>query len=80
MMGGAKKIVASPNTMTAPPVTWQTAQRIRKRVEEPFGWMKTIGGGHKLRCIGRQRNRAWFRMNAAVYNLIRITALDTQPA
>jgi transposase len=56
------------------------SQRIRKRVEEPFGWMKTIGGGHKLRYIGRQRNRAWFKMNAAVYNLIRITALDAQPA
>jgi transposase len=56
------------------------SQRIRKRVEEPFGWMKTIGGGHQLRYIGRQRNRAWFKINAAVYNLIRITALDTQPA
>ncbi len=56
------------------------SQRIRKRVEEPFGWMKTIGGGHKLRYIGRQRNRSWFKINAAVYNLIRITALDTQPA
>ena len=56
------------------------SQRIRKRVEEPFGWIKTIGGGHKLRYIGRQRNRAWFKMNAAVYNLIRITALDAQPA
>ena len=56
------------------------SQRIRKRVEEPFGWIKTIGGGHKLRYIGRQRNRAWFKMNAAIYNLIRITALDAQPA
>ena len=56
------------------------SQRIRKRVEEPFGWIKTIGGGHKLRYIGRQRNRAWFKMNAAVYNLIRIVALDAQPA
>jgi transposase len=56
------------------------SQRIRKRVEEPFGWMKSIGGGHKLRYIGRQRNRSWFKMNAAVYNLIRITALDAHPA
>ncbi len=56
------------------------SQRIRKRVEEPFGWMKTVGGGHKLRYIGRQRNQAWFKINAAVYNLIRITALDAQPA
>ena len=56
------------------------SQRIRKRVEEPFGWIKTIGGGRKLRYIGRQRNRAWFKIEAAVYNLIRITALDAAPA
>ena len=56
------------------------SMRIRKRIEEPFGWIKTIGGGRKLRYIGRQRNRAWFKITAAVYNLIRITALDTRPA
>src|SRR5580765_691036 len=56
------------------------SMRIRKRVEEPFGWIKTIGGGRKLRYRGRQRNRAWFKITAAVYNLIRITALDTQIA
>jgi transposase len=53
------------------------SQRIRKRIEEPFGWIKTIAGGRKLRYIGRQRNRAWFRTTSAVYNLLRITALDT---
>jgi transposase len=56
------------------------SQRIRKRIEEPFGWTKTIGGGRQLRYRGRERNRAWFKMNAAVYNMIRITALDTQHA
>jgi hypothetical protein len=56
------------------------SQRIRKRVEEPFGWTKTIAGGRQLRYRGRERNRAWFKMTAAVYNLIRITALDTQQA
>jgi transposase len=58
----------------------QVSQRIRKRIEEPFGWIKTVGGGRKLRYIGRARNRAWFLMTGAVYNLIRITALDAQPA
>ena len=58
----------------------QVSQRIRKRIEEPFGWIKTIAGGRKLRYIGRQRNRAWFLMTGAVYNLIRITALDATPA
>jgi transposase len=56
------------------------SMRIRKRIEEPFGWIKTIGGGRKLRYLGRARNRAWFKITAAVYNLIRITALDTAPA
>jgi transposase len=58
----------------------RTSQRIRKRIEEPFGWIKTIAGGRKLRYIGRQRNRAWFLMSGAVYNIIRITALDAAPA
>ena len=57
-----------------------TSLRIRKRIEEPFGWMKTIAGGRKLRYVGLQRNRAWFLMTGAVYNLIRITALDAQAA
>ena len=56
------------------------SQRIRKRVEEPFGWMKTVAGGRKLRYIGRRRNRAWFLMAGAVYNILRIAKLDAQPA
>lgn len=55
------------------------SQRIRKRIEEPFGWIKTIAGGRKLRYIGRQRNRAWFLLSGAVYNILRITELDLQP-
>ena len=54
----------------------RVSQRIRPRIEEPFGWMKTIAGGHKLRYIGRDRNRSWFKMTAAIYNILRITALD----
>ena len=55
---------------------YTVSQRIRKRVEEPFGWIKTVGAGRKLRYIGSDRTRAWFKIEAAVYNLIRITALD----
>jgi transposase len=58
----------------------ETSMRIRKRIEEPFGWIKTVGGGRKLRYIGRERNRAWFKITAAVYNLLRITALDAAAA
>ncbi len=56
------------------------SQRIRKRIEEPFGWMKTVAGGRKLRYKGKDRNSAWFTMTAATYNLIRITALDAHTA
>jgi transposase len=52
----------------------------RPRIEEPFGWMKTIAGGHQLRYTGRERNNTWFTMVAAVYNVIRITAIDATPA
>lgn len=53
------------------------SQRIRKRVEEPFGWIKTVGAGRKVRYTSQKRNRVWFKLQAATYNLIRITALDT---
>jgi transposase len=56
------------------------SQSTRPRIEEPFGWIKTVGGGRKLRYIGKDRNRAWFLMTGAVYNILRITALDTTPA
>ena len=59
---------------------YEVSQRIRKRVEEPFGWVKTVGAGRKLRYVGQDRNLAWFKMTTAVYNLIRITALDTEMA
>ena len=58
----------------------RTSQRVRARIEEPFGWIKTVAGGRKLRYRGRQRNRAWFLVAGATYNLIRIAALDSQPA
>ena len=56
------------------------SQSKRPRVEELFGWTKTIGGGRKLRYKGKARNSAWFKMTVAVYNLIRITALDAGTA
>ena len=55
----------------------EISMRKRKRIEEPFGWTKTVGAGRKLRYRGRERNRAWFKMTIAVYNLIRITNLDS---
>ncbi len=56
---------------------YAASQQARKRVEEPFGRIKTIAGGRKLRHKGQQRNRAWFLITAASYNLVRIARLDT---
>ena len=50
------------------------------QIEDPFGWLKTIAGGQKLRYIGLRRNRAWFLVVGGVYNLIQIAALDAQAA
>ena len=56
------------------------SQRIRKRVEEIFGWMKTIGGFRKTRFRGRCRTQlqAWFVGTA--YNLLRMAKLIPQEA
>ncbi len=54
---------------------YQLSQRVRKRVEEIFGWIKTIAGGRKLRFIGLARNRLWTELTASAYNLIRLLRL-----
>jgi len=44
----------------------------RKRIEEPFGWIKTVGGLRKTRHRGRDLVEWFFVLTAAAYNLIRI--------
>ena len=51
------------------------SQRIRKRVEEIFGWTKTVGGGRKLRYVGLVRNQYWAELTTAAYNLVRMVKL-----
>ena len=54
--------------------------RARKRIEECFGWMKTVGGGRKLRYIGLEKNQLWATFTAVAYNLVRMAKLEPQPA
>jgi len=54
---------------------YQVSQRIRKRVEEIFGWDKTVAGGRKLRYKGMQRNSLWWELTAAAYNLLRMAKI-----
>jgi hypothetical protein len=45
----------------------------RKRIEEPFGWMKTIGPLRKTRHCGRRLVEWFVILTAAAYNLVRIS-------
>jgi len=55
---------------------YAVSQRLRKRVEEVFGWEKTVGGLRKLRYIGRARNELCAMLTAAAYNLVRMAKLE----
>ena len=51
---------------------YKISQIKRKRIEEPFGWMKTVGVMRKTRHRGRELVEWFFVLAAAAYNLIRI--------
>jgi transposase len=54
---------------------YEISQRKRKRVEEIFGWLKTVGLLRKVKHRGRVLVDALFRFGLAVYNLVRIRNL-----
>jgi len=51
------------------------SQRIRKRVEEIFGWVKTIANFRRTRYRGRARTQLAAYFVGAAYNLLRIAKL-----
>jgi transposase len=57
---------------------YNVSLKIRKRVEEVFGWMKSIGCLGKLHHRGQERIQGIFTLAAAAYNLIRIRNLLAQ--
>lgn len=54
---------------------YAVSQRIRKRIEEAFGWIKTVAGQRKTRFRGRDRVGWAFTFAAAAYNLVRLPKL-----
>jgi IS5 family transposase len=53
------------------------SQKVHRRIEEIFGWMKTVGGFRKTRYRGLERvNFAGYLVGAA-YNLVRLARLAT---
>jgi transposase len=59
---------------------YAVSQRIRKRIEEAFGWIKTIAGQEKTRFRGRDRVGWAFTFAVAAYNLTRLPKLMATPA
>jgi len=54
---------------------YEVSQRVRKRVEEVFGWLKTIGVLRQTRHRGRARVGWTFTFAVAAYNLVRLRTL-----
>jgi hypothetical protein len=52
------------------------SQRVRKRIEEIFGWMKTTGNFRRTRYRGRLRTQLAAYLTGAAYNLLRMAKLE----
>ncbi|SFH91897.1 IS5 family transposase [Planctomicrobium piriforme] len=57
-------------------VGYQLSQRSGKKVEEYFGWMKTVAGLGRSRWVGRWKLQQQLELTAAGYNLVRMRKLS----
>ncbi len=71
-----KKVGSAIDGRTARSKAYQTSIRIRKRIEEAFGWLKTVGGLRKTKLIGRAKLAGHALLCFATYNLVRIGSLS----
>ena len=58
---------------------YQISQRRRKRIEEVFGWLKTVGMLRKTRHRGVHKVAWVFTFATAAYNLVRMRNLISSP-
>lgn len=56
-------------------VGYSISQRVRKKVEECFGWLKTIAGLDRSRHAQRWKLKQQFQLGCAAYNLVRLKKL-----
>ena len=70
-----KKTGSAVDGRTARGKGYAISLRKRKRIEECFGWMKTIGGLRKTRHIGLQKIAGQALLTFATYNLVRLMNL-----
>lgn len=77
-LGKVRKSAVDKRTTRHP--GYAASQRIRKRIEEAFGWIKGSAGLAKVKVRGLARADAVFTFAVAAYNLVRIPKLLEQPA
>ena len=73
----AKVKVAGLAGRTTPQRSYQISLKIRQRVAEILGWIKTVGGFRRSRYRGLARTQAWGYFVAGTYNLLRLARLAT---
>ena len=54
---------------------YRTSLKVRKRIEEAFGWLKTVGGLAKTKLIGHAKLAGQALLCFATYNLVRMDSL-----
>jgi len=54
---------------------YQLSQRCRKKIEECFGWIKSVAGMGRSRTVGRWKLRQMLEVSAAAFNLVRMRRL-----
>jgi transposase len=54
---------------------YKTSLKVRKRIEEAFGWIKTVGGLAKTKLIGQAKLTGQALLCFATYNLVRMGSL-----
>src|SRR5262249_30264868 len=69
--GAARPLTARPTRHSG----YGVSQRIRKRIEEAFGWAKTVAGLRKLRHRGLPKVDWQFTLAMAAYDLVRLPRL-----
>jgi len=74
-----KKKVSAIDGRTTAHKGYGTSLRVRKRVEEIFGWMKTVGLLRKTRHRGLEKVSATLTLTLTAYNLVRMRNLIWAP-
>jgi IS5 family transposase len=54
---------------------YSLSQKCRKKIEECFGWLKSVAGMDRSRVVGRWKLRQLLEVSAAAFNLVRMRRL-----